>query len=203
LTALRNKLIKKARERFLMEGFYKISMDELSAELKMSKKTIYSLFPSKNELIREVTLSFLKSNFVPIRKIVGGNEDAIVKLSLIMNHFAMISSQISTNFLKDMQTHMEELWIEVETYRSEKLQKMMTVIITQGQKENLFKPYPADLVILLFVRSLSSMVTPATVINYEQNIKQLARFTIEILVSGILTEKGSRVFEKYKLSINT
>ncbi len=201
MTASKTKLLSKARERFLIEGFYKISMDELSSDLKMSKKTIYSIFPSKNELVREIALNFMNSNFQMLEKIVSGKGNAIEKLTRIMSHFALISSQISTNFLKDLQTHMEEVWIEVESFRSVKLNDLMTKIILQGQKEKLFKLYPPELLILLFVRSISAMVTPATIIKFGYSLDKIVQLTVDVLLNGIATEKGAKVFNIHKESV--
>ena len=41
------KIINYAQDRFFKEGFYKITMDEISKELGMSKSTLYKYFPSK------------------------------------------------------------------------------------------------------------------------------------------------------------
>jgi AcrR family transcriptional regulator len=41
-------VIAAARRQFFVHGFRRVSMDDLAAELRMSKKTLYACFPSKS-----------------------------------------------------------------------------------------------------------------------------------------------------------
>src|SRR5882724_5109221 len=45
-----------ARARFFAHGFRSVTMDDLAAELGMSKKTLYAEFSSKTALLRAVLL---------------------------------------------------------------------------------------------------------------------------------------------------
>ncbi len=44
-------LLKNITESFLAKGFYKTTMDEIASDLRVSKKTIYKYFPTKENLI--------------------------------------------------------------------------------------------------------------------------------------------------------
>lgn len=200
MTAPKSKLLRVATERFLSEGFYKTSIDEISSELKMSKKTIYTLFPSKHHLVREAALTFVKSNFKQLRQIVSNQSDAIGKLSAIMSQLARISTRISNNFLRDLQTHMEDVWLEVEKFRSQKLYELMGGIILQGQKEGLILPYPPQYLTDLCVKTITSIITPANLIKHDMSLNQMFELTIGVLLRGISTEKGYQIFIKYKES---
>src|SRR5262249_36489071 len=50
----RQRIIRAAREHFLAHGFHRVTMDDLADGLGMSKKTIYSHFPSKTALLEAV-----------------------------------------------------------------------------------------------------------------------------------------------------
>jgi len=52
-------MIAAARREFFVHGFRRVSMDDLAAELRMSKKTLYASFPSKSSLVEAV----LKAKF--------------------------------------------------------------------------------------------------------------------------------------------
>ena len=45
--AARQRIIRAAREHFLLHGFHNVTMDDLVEVLGMSKKTVYAHFPSK------------------------------------------------------------------------------------------------------------------------------------------------------------
>ncbi|NUN07852.1 MAG: TetR/AcrR family transcriptional regulator [Ignavibacteriaceae bacterium] len=192
--------MRKATERFLVEGFYKISMDELSSDLKMSKKTIYEIFPSKRELVRETTLLFLSTNADQFTAVLKTELNSIEKLYMFMEKLANTASAVSNNFLRDIETHMPDLWQEVDSFRSEKLKTLMREIITQGRKEKVFKEYPDDVLIDFFVTSVTSMVTPRKLLQHETSLKKMIKMTMEILIKGITTDKGLEIFKKFKES---
>ena len=51
---MRDRIVRVAEKIFLRSGFNRVSMDDVARELGMSKKTVYSHFESKEELLRAV-----------------------------------------------------------------------------------------------------------------------------------------------------
>ncbi|MBF4985337.1 helix-turn-helix transcriptional regulator, partial [Nonlabens mediterrranea] len=56
MTEIKSEILEKSMEMFLDLGFKSVTMDDISSEMGMSKKTLYSYFKNKEELITEVTL---------------------------------------------------------------------------------------------------------------------------------------------------
>jgi AcrR family transcriptional regulator len=54
--ALSSRIIAAARRHFFAHGFRAVTTDDLAAELAISKKTLYVLFPSKEALLEAVVL---------------------------------------------------------------------------------------------------------------------------------------------------
>src|ERR1700729_647044 len=52
--AARRRILAGARRHFFTHGFRSVTMDDLAAELAMSKKTFYAHFPSKMALLQAV-----------------------------------------------------------------------------------------------------------------------------------------------------
>jgi AcrR family transcriptional regulator len=52
--AVRGRIVQAAHDRFLEEGFHRMTMDELAAELGMSKRTLYRHFRGKIEVLDAV-----------------------------------------------------------------------------------------------------------------------------------------------------
>ncbi|MCK5457664.1 MAG: helix-turn-helix transcriptional regulator, partial [Melioribacteraceae bacterium] len=61
MTLEKHKILLFASEKFFRDGFRKVSMDELAKEMKISKKTIYRHFASKEEIV-EATVDSLQTN---------------------------------------------------------------------------------------------------------------------------------------------
>src|SRR5688572_11708246 len=48
------RIVRQAREHLFSHGYCQCTMDELAAELGMSKKTLYAHFSSKDDIVRAV-----------------------------------------------------------------------------------------------------------------------------------------------------
>src|SRR5437763_14226273 len=59
--SVRERIVAGARDHFFAHGFRGVTMDDLAAELGMSKKTLYAQFPSKTALVRAVMLDKFRS----------------------------------------------------------------------------------------------------------------------------------------------
>jgi AcrR family transcriptional regulator len=55
----KERIIARADERFLKEGFARISVDDLTSDLSMSKKTFYKIFRSKEDLVEQIIMRAL------------------------------------------------------------------------------------------------------------------------------------------------
>src|ERR1700740_2673669 len=65
------RIVSAARRYFFSHGFRSVTMDDLAAELGMSKKTLYASFASKTDLLRAVLLDKFRSIEVDLDGIVS------------------------------------------------------------------------------------------------------------------------------------
>ena len=80
---MKNKILHKSVDLFLNYGFKSVTMDEIAKELGISKKTIYSHFPTKLDLVEACTFHMFDSINEGICTICSGNHDPIHELFLI------------------------------------------------------------------------------------------------------------------------
>src|SRR5881396_1955129 len=83
----KDRILQHAREKFFTSGFSKVTMDELSADLGISKKTMYQCFHSKDELIDSVIewqIIAMKSKVVEIMRSSTDFVDKIYSMWSIM-----------------------------------------------------------------------------------------------------------------------
>jgi AcrR family transcriptional regulator len=55
----KDKIINYVLEAFLKEGFYGIKFEDIAVSLNISKRSIYKIFPTEQELLREVLEKFM------------------------------------------------------------------------------------------------------------------------------------------------
>ena len=190
------KIIEQSEEKLFREGFYKTTMDDVASELRMSKKTIYKFFPSKEELIMAIAKHFmnrLKSKIIPA---LNSNKNAIEKLGELIQILAGVSERISTKRMEEMKRHFPSLWSEIDNFRTEMMFGNITRVIEQGKAEGLFIDYPTSIIMNMLVISVRTIVNPDFILNNNFSIIEAARFAFKIIIGGIVTEKGRKVFNK-------
>ncbi|MEW6654458.1 MAG: TetR/AcrR family transcriptional regulator [Bacteroidota bacterium] len=190
------KIIEHAEEKFFREGFYKTTMDEVAADLQMSKKTIYKFFPSKNELVKAAAHHFMNKMNGKILPALNSDKNAIAKLADLISLLASVSVKVSPKMLGELKKHMPSLWDEIDRFRTEMMMNNISKVIDQGKAEGLFLDYPTSILITVFVSSARSVVNPEFILANNFSIIQAARTAFLVIIGGMLTEKGREVFNE-------
>ena len=190
------KIIQVGEEKFFKEGFHKTTMDEVASELRMSKKTIYKFFPSKNDLVKAIAKQFMGNMKSRILPTLNSDKNAIEKLEELMKILAKASVRISPQMLDDMRRHFPSLWNEIDNFRTEMMFGNLTRVIDQGKVEGLFLDYPTPIIMNMLVASVRTIVNPEFILNNNFSIIEAARTAFKILIGGITTEKGKEVFNQ-------
>jgi len=190
------KIIEHTEEKFFRDGFYKTTMDEIASELRMSKKTIYKFFPSKDDLVHAIAKFFMNRMKNTILPALNSDKNAIEKLGDLIKILAKASEKISAVRMEELKRHYPSLWIEIDNFRTEMMFGNITRVIDQGKKEGLFADYPTNIIMNVLVASVRSIVNPDFIMNNNYSIIEAARYAFKIVISGILTDKGKKEFNK-------
>lgn len=192
----REKILIHAQLRYLKEGFYKIPMDELAVDLRMSKKTIYKHFPTKEKLVEEVAHFTMGMISEKVDGIVSSNADSIRKISNLIELLGLFITHLSDKWLSDIRIHMPAVWERIDTFRTKKIYLVFSRIIEQGKEEKIFLDLPNEIIITMFVASLRAIVNPEFIYNNKFSHKDAMKIALEILFNGILSPKGKKLFKK-------
>ena len=185
-------------KKFLAEGFYKISMDEIAAELRMSKKTIYKNFPQKLLLVEAIMNRVIDGIRVNIDQIVQNEENAVRKLIALSNLIAEMTMKMSENWLNDIRLHGSELWTLAENFRQDKIYETFSKILTQGKKESLVIDKPNIILITIIYSAIKGILNPDFLINNNYSATVAANLTLDTLFLGILSKQGRKIYKQYK-----
>lgn len=192
----RDRILEYALDKFLREGFYKTSMDSVSRELRMSKKTIYKHFSTKEDLVEQIVKKFTTTISEKIESVIKTEEDSLTKALRLFEIMGSTTMKLSDKWVKDVQIHMPRLWNSIDEFRTKRANAVLGTIIKQGQMEGMIIEKPAELIIHLFVNSIRSIVNPDFLFYQKFNYKEAFYHTFEILFNGILTPKGKKQFDK-------
>jgi hypothetical protein len=194
----KEKILVVADKLFRENGLYKTSMDELAALLQISKKTIYKHFPSKENLVMEITKFWMVGSTERVDKIVHSKTDVVSKFVKLLEDYSCELSKVSDKWVRDFQVHYPDLWKSVEKFREEKIFYYARKIFKQGLKEKYVMNIPIDIVIASHIASMHAIVNPKFLMENNFSMTEALKYVFEMQLNGILTEKGRTKYYNQK-----
>lgn len=190
----KDKILYFTHAKFITEGFYKTTMDEIARDLQISKKTIYKHFDTKEMLLEEVCnmrISFMTDK---IDQIVESDENSITKFLKIINLHKSLMMNCSNSWFKDLQIHAPDCLKKFNDVREIKLMNVLARLVEQGKKEKAIANVPTQILITAMLGAVDSVTRGDFILNSKFSFHDAIRITAEIFFNGILTDTGR---EKY------
>jgi AcrR family transcriptional regulator len=194
----KEKILEIARQKFFQDGFVKTSIDEIAREYHISKKTIYKHFKSKDDLLNGVVKDFTGRVTNTIIEIMKSKKNSIEKLIDVLDLIQKSIRQFSLRYIDDIQKHKPKLWNYIEKFRKENLEKIVYQTIEEGKKEGLFNDVNPDIVFRIFYGAVRNVISPDFLITSPISRDEAIDETFEILLNGVLTNEGKKLYKKQK-----
>jgi len=190
--AATRKVVAVARRQFLAHGFRSVSMDDLAAELGMSKKTLYVAFPSKTALIEAV----LKDKFREVESDLGQlakDQSANVEVALrkFLDCVQRHTAEIQPAFVRDIGRETPELFQLVEQKRRELIRRYFGGLFEEGKKAGVIRTdIPTHLIIEILLGAVQSIMNPPKLMELGLTVEHGYSSIIRLVLEGALVPKG-------------
>ncbi len=199
----RLKRILEEAEQYAFEvGYRRFKMDELSQRLRMSKKTIYESFSSKDELFTTVLNRRAGKILRGMQEIMDLDADAMTKLYLMSKHVVDEVSYIKPFLVKEVETFFPEVFIVYgDFYR--KIVSALTQIIEEGAREGEFRSDVNPVVLAYLVQGIVDLSSsPYLLIESGLSLDEVFMAFMKILMEGIARKNGVKIASRGKLSLS-
>lgn len=194
-----SQIIETASHLFLKYGVKSISMDDISRQLSISKKTIYQYFKDKNEIVYLISKRFLNEQKDKFDTIDRESENAIEKLYKGTLHARVIFEKINPYILFDIKKYYKDAWELYLDHERNVMYFSLIKTLEEGIREGLFRP-DINVQILATLRieeiklAFDRDVFPDETFNFGEVQSQI----LEHFFYGIVTEEGYALLNKYK-----
>jgi len=190
-----SRILEHARNRFLSSGFSKVTMDELSRELGLSKKTMYHCYRSKDALLDAVMERQFADIGSQVRGILNSPEDFVGRLILLWTTIGRVACRISKQFQADIRRHRPDLWERVEEARRTILQEHLSRMIDDGARRGLIRDDAnKEILLLMYLSSVEGVVNPDVLLSNAFSTEEALTTILRVFLDGILTEKARKQF---------
>ena len=194
---MKDKILHKAKELFLSLGFKSVTMDDIATEMGISKKTIYTHFKNKTELVKETTLNLFEIISQGIDCICELGKNPIEELyeikKFVMLHLKNDKSSPQYQLLK----YYPEIYNTLKYKQFELMQDCVIENLTRGIKlglyrENLDVQFISRIYFLGINGIKDESLFPFT--NFPK--VELMENYLEYHIRGIVTKDGLKILNK-------
>ena len=189
---LKNRILDKARELFMDYGIKNVTMDMLSSELSVSKRTLYEIFTDKENLVVETLMRLFEIQNDQNRKIIAKSPNSIYAIFEIFKNNHKTDELVPKIFKEDMKKYFHIVTQKI--YADDDFMKehsCMYKIIEDGIEQGLFRKEISPEVVNLFLHELFGFVMQNERIRLKAKTNLMISQNIMMpYFRGICTAKG-------------
>lgn len=175
-------------------GFRKFTMDELAQNIRISKRTIYLHFKTKNELISSIIDSIIEDDREELKNHVNNESDYVEKLRAVfyLYHIKMLKKE----YLNELRKYSPNDWNKFKEF-SERRRSYVKQIYNEGAEKGIFinkipkclnspstidEEHVPDLLIFLLT-SIINQAFETEMVDYEFDINTALVYSFEMVIS--------------------
>lgn len=192
------RIVRQAREHFFEHGYVRCTMDDLAAELGMSKKTLYLHFGGKDDLLRAVLeqlsteiradadalLANSRLNFA--EKLRGFAEGMFERLSRLNPHAE-----------RELQRYAPDLHARLTELRQRNIPYVFGRFIEEGQLAGKVRPdVDVAFAVEFYLQAMQGLFRSGALERLKLAPRDLVPRAIDLFFDGLLTPAGRKEHEK-------
>ena len=189
---LKARILDAAKESFFNNGFSKLTMEEFAHGMGMSKKTIYKFFPSKDEIVKEITREKLHAILHQCDRFRKDETvEFIDRIKSTINFLTSEMEKMKPQFYLDVQRTMPDLWKEIDSFRNEKVMNDFSLMVKQGVELGIFRSdVNVQVFVLMYSSAMRTIINPEVLSHLPINISQAYQAAVTVFFEGMMTDEG-------------
>ncbi|GAA1292170.1 TetR/AcrR family transcriptional regulator [Pseudonocardia aurantiaca] len=170
-------------ELLLAEGFAHLTLDDLAARLRCSKRTLYALAGSKQQLVRAAVVHFFRGATARVEAVLSGRDDPAGQVGAYLRAVATELGPASARFFDDVAGFppAAEVYERNTRAAARRVQELVAAGVAAGAFRQVHPEFVADVVTAVMVRIQQRQVATATGLDDAAAYAHLA----ELLLHGL------------------
>jgi AcrR family transcriptional regulator len=195
----KERILEKAHELFNRYGLRSVSMDDIAAQVGMSKKTLYQFFTDKEELVGAVFNSIMEGNKGHCCDAQKVSQNALDEVFLAFDRVQEMFADMNPAILFDMEKYHPQTFKKFKEYQNNFLYGMIKANLERGVEEGLYRDdLDIDILTRYRIHSVMLAFNPEVFPNNRTQLVHIEQELLEHFLYGLATVKGDKVIEKYK-----
>lgn len=183
---------------FMRMGIRSVSMDDISTQLGMSKKTLYNYFEDKDQLVTTVVSRHFKQKCLELEACSNQAHNAVHEFFLILDRIIIDFTSMNPIVIHDMQKFHPLAFAEFTRYKQEVVLACVRQNIERGKVEGHYRSdLDAD---IISKYRLESIMIPFNLLVFppeHYTLVSTAKLISENFIYGLVTSQGRALVEQY------
>jgi TetR/AcrR family transcriptional regulator, cholesterol catabolism regulator len=191
-------IVVQADKLFRKFGVRSVSMDDISMQLGISKKTLYHQFENKEALIKQVLIRHNEQERLAIGSIKSESVDAIDEVFRITAHTVEMMRQVPLFLLNDLRKYYPECWLITQEFSQNHIFHETIENLKKGKAEGNYRADIDDEIIAaLYVQSCFVLIQQEHFHSSKYDFEKILIAFVTYHLHGIMSESGRMKWQKY------
>jgi len=188
---VRGRIVAAARRHFLAHGFRGVTMGDLATELGMSKKTVYSHFESKTDLVKVVLADKLRNVEADLEPITAHSSDdfhgTVQQLLLCVQGHA---AEIQPSFVRDIRRDSPELFKLIQVQRRKLIQRHFGKLLKAGRRAGIIRSdISTRMIVEILLSAVEAIANPIKMAELGLTPKTALSAILGVFFDGIVSKE--------------
>ena len=196
---IKDRILNHAQQLFMRKGIKSVSMDDIAADLAMSKKTLYKTFTNKDEIVQAVMSTHLGKVQGECTHVASRATNAVEEMLNISQWADQQFNNIHPSIFHDLKKYHPAAWELFGAHKNTFILDQITQNLRRGMAEGLFR---ADLDVEVLARLSLAQIElafdPALYPPERFGLARVNRVFDEHFLLGVATLKGHKLINDYR-----
>ena len=196
---IKDRILQHAQTLFMRNGIKSVSMDDIAADMAMSKKTLYKWFENKDQIVQAGMSKHLDGTQCECTNMIKTATSAIDELFRMMEWTKQQFSNVHPSIFYDLQKFHPGTWQLWLAHKNEFILAQIIQNLRRGIAEDLFR---ADLDVDVMARLRLSQIE----LLFDSDVfpprqfgnERVSQALLEHFMLGVATLKGHRLINQYR-----
>ncbi|MBS1666831.1 MAG: TetR/AcrR family transcriptional regulator [Bacteroidetes bacterium] len=195
---MKERILVKATELFMRYGIRSITMDEIAAQLGISKKTIYQFYADKDEVVDAVIGEEIKQNEEECIHFRNDSEDAVHEVLMATVEMEEMLKGMNPLIMYDLEKHHPRTFKRFKDFKQQFLFTAIKGNLKRGIEEGAYREeIDIEIVTRYRIESIFMVFNPDIFPHNRYRIHDVLNEIAYLFLYGITTSKGRKLMEKY------
>jgi AcrR family transcriptional regulator len=184
-------VLEHATKIFMRYGLKSVTMDDVSRELKISKKTLYKFVTDKNDLVAQVMKAHIQNDESCICDLIKESKNAIEEILSISEFVGGMVNNLHPSIHYDLEKYYPEAWELFIGHKRNFVLNCMMENTLRGIKEGYYrKDLNVPIISLIYVSRIDLVFDGQLFPPDQYNFKDVYMEMMNYHLRGISSEKG-------------